>query len=259
MIRFIACWSILPAVFFSLYPYRIKPYLYILVPALAILVDWGYFRIGRSRSFRLVSIVSGIALFLASAFLAWILRQAELVPVSVYVGLAMAGFIGFVCASKDWMRGFALAGLGVIFFYRITAITLGEADVKQLRESVNTYPNAQIAMLDENRNIWHELGLLSVAIRKPIKRLHSIEEVVGHLDSGGMVILSDGQSESFLKSIESKILERVDQRKLDERPWMRWKVRSKFPFRKLIEKGKAGIPDFEDQLRREFKILRLGA
>jgi 4-amino-4-deoxy-L-arabinose transferase-like glycosyltransferase len=51
--RWVVAWSIPPALFFTLYPYRISPYLYILMPAVAVLVDWGCFRSNRTRTFLL--------------------------------------------------------------------------------------------------------------------------------------------------------------------------------------------------------------
>jgi 4-amino-4-deoxy-L-arabinose transferase-like glycosyltransferase len=255
ILRFVLCWSWLPAIFFSVYPYRIKPYLYLLVPALAVLVDWGYFRAGRTILHRSVTIGAGIFMLFILGGVAFVLARAELVPYWVCGGLAAAGLAGLVCAGADWMRGFALSGLAAIFFFRAAAGSLGEQDIAGLREAVASKPAAPVAMLDENRNIWHEVGLMAVGIGKPVRRLSNVDEVAEFVRAGGIVALTEEQAAGHLRTVQAKLLGKGDLRDLDVRAWKRWKVRARFPYRELVARGRRGVPDFENQVKREFSLV----
>jgi 4-amino-4-deoxy-L-arabinose transferase-like glycosyltransferase len=258
--RFAICWAWPPAIFFTLYPYRIKPYLYILLPMLAVLVDWIYYRVGRTPAFRRTLRATGLLLALVLAALALILARAEIVKPWILAGLVAAGAWALVCSFRDWMRGLVLAVLAALLCFRVAAVDLGEQDLAGLRAASAARPGAPLAMLDGNRNIWHEVGLLSAALGRPIARLQSPDEVADFLARGGVVALSDGQAREYERSIEARILGQRspdDPRELVERPWSRWKPRGRFPFLDLVRRGRAGMPDFDERLRRDFRILWL--
>lgn len=257
LMRFILCWSWPAALFFSFYPYRIKPYLFLLVPALAVLVDWGYFRVGRTLMFRLVMGFTGLVMFIALSGLALILQRAELVPIWIISGLVVTGVITLICASKNWMRGFVLCALAAVFFIRVGAVQIGEADLKPLRDAVAGHPAAAVGMLDQDNGIWHEIGLLSVAIEKPMVRLHTVDEVSKFIADGGIVALNDEQAGDFDETIGNQVEVLKPGQTLKFQAWPRLKGRTKFPYRMLIEKGKRGVPDFDQLIHREFKILSL--
>jgi 4-amino-4-deoxy-L-arabinose transferase-like glycosyltransferase len=257
MLKFALCWAWPPAIFFTFYPYRIKPYLYILLPMLAILVDWIYYRAGRTRAFARVMWLTGVLAAAALGALALVLARSELVEPWIIAGLAGTGLWALFCCARDWMRGLVLCVLAAMLFVRAGAVSLGERDVAGLREAVAARPDAPIAMLDERRNIWHEVGLLSVAIGKPIRRLENLQEAAEFLRAGGLLALSDEQAQDDERVIQAKLLGQGEKRDLVIRPWSRWKPRGRFPFKELIRGGRAGVPDFEERLRRNFGIMQL--
>jgi hypothetical protein len=251
VLRWIVCWSWAPAIFFSLYPYRIKPYLYILVPALALAVDWSYARLARrGRLFRGCLYASGVLVAWVLLVLAGVIARAELAPLPVAIGFALTAVLFFTLAFRQQMRALALTALLAVFLFRATAVSIGEQDIAGLKRFVAEHPGHEIVMLDEHHNIWHEIGYLSLGIGMPMHRVYDADEAAAALSSGHVLLLSDGQEQEFLPEIREKLgaapLARVD--------WPRWKVRGKFPFRALILKGRAGVPDFDERTHRHFGI-----
>ena len=256
VLRFVICWCWPAAVFFSLYPYRIKPYLFILVPALSVLVDWGYFRVGRTKFFRWSVKMTGALMFVLFLLLALVLFRAEIAPIWICEGLIVAGIMALICSQRDWMRGLILSGLASVFLFRAGGICLGEQDLAGLRASVASHPAAAVAMLDEDHGIWHEAGLLSVALEKPIARLQTADELSRFLQAGGLVALSDTQIAQFEPQIVKNLQSQKETRLLIQ-PWYRWKGRLKFPYKQLIFHGRSGVPDFDQLTHRQFEILSL--
>ena len=255
--RFIISWVWAPALFFSVYPYRIKPYLYPLLPMMTLIVDLGYLMEGRSRSYRITTILSGILMLVLTGGLAVVLGRAELVPYWILAGFILVGCLSVVSAVKDWMRGLALCALAGVFFFHAASVSLGEADIAGFRRVVEERPTAEVAMLDESRNIWHEVGLLSVAIGKPISRLVNLDQIADFLQAGGLIVLTEDQLNDNERSIEAKLMGRGDLRNVEVLSWQRWRVRSKFPFKELILHGKRDLPNLDADLHREFKIIYL--
>jgi hypothetical protein len=70
-------------------------------------------------------------------------------------------------------------------------------------------------------------------------------------------VLTDEQAKEELRSIEAKLLGRGDSRELRDAPWPRWKMRSRFPYRELILRGRAGVLDFDERTQRQFSLLTL--
>jgi len=253
VLRFILCWCWPPALFFSLYPYRVKPYFYLLVPAMAILVEWGYFQVGRSGVFRGLFVLSGVIVLVSLTTIGLVLQKAGFIPLWLLVTFILVGTFAFISSARSWIRGFLFSGMVAVLLFRIAAVQIGEQDIAGLRQLVKARPNDEIAMLDDKRSIWHEVGLLSAAIKKPIHRLSSVEEVTRFVRSGGTVILTDEQTQKFERTIRAKLLGQGDMRDLNEMGWKRWKTRLKFPFKDLLT-SKSDQP-FKEKLQREFKII----
>jgi 4-amino-4-deoxy-L-arabinose transferase-like glycosyltransferase len=245
--RFLICWSWPPALFFTFYPYRVRPYAFILVPALALLVDWGYFRFGRSRAFRATTIVSGALFAVAGGAVALVLARGELVPVWVALGLALSGLSGFALAATDRMRGFALAALAAVFFFRAAAVSLGEEDLRGLREARVIARGAPLGMIDENKNIWHEVGLISTGLGETVARMGDLKTAAEFLAKGGQLALTVEQRDALRPHLPP----------FEDLPWLRWKGRLKFPYRELILHGRSAVADFDSLTRREFRVVRI--
>lgn len=257
LLRFVACWAWPPALFFTFYPYRVKTYLFVLAPLMALVLDLGYFRGGRTFSFRVWTRISGAIFGVVLILAGLILFRAGFVPGWVALGFAITGISGWACAEKDWFRGFALAGLAAVFFFRVGAVWIGEKDLAPLREIASAHPGAAMAMIDENKNVWHEVGLLSVALGRQMERLSGEQEAAVFLRKGGLLVLSDEQVAADQARIAEMLRVGGESRRLVAKPWPRFRAKTKFPVKDLILHGRAGVPDFERNAMREFGVLGL--
>jgi hypothetical protein len=106
-------------------------------------------------------------------------------------------------------------------------------------------------MLDESHNIWHEVGLLSLAVQKPIERLSSVDEVIDALEEGQAVVLSGEQSEAFGSEIREAIQEESDGRELEVVHWRRLSTRRELPLSDLLRARR------KLEFNRDFQILTL--
>lgn len=243
------------AVFFSLYPYRIKPYLFITVPAYALLVDFGIFHSAHSKFFKFMFRLNGLIYGLALLILSVLIYRLELLPLTVVFGFALLGMIGCWVTFKNAFRVFSVVALASFLIFRISLVYLGERDFAVLKQVAHEQSARSFSMWDERRNIWHEVGLLAAGIEKPMRRHLSADSVVEWIKSGGVVILTDEQASQSLKWIESKIVS--DARSVVVKDWPRWKVRAHFPYWDLVKFGRAGITDFDEKTLRIFKIVYL--
>ncbi|NDG83811.1 MAG: hypothetical protein EBX52_02090, partial [Proteobacteria bacterium] len=160
-------YGLLPAVFFSLFPYRVNTYLFVLTP----LAVWmmGEERPESPRLLRqLVNLLVGLSgvVLLGLVFRLhaghWI---SSVILVAAVVGLGIWAY-GHLRLSP------AAVGVGSLFLVtviRLAAIEIGEWDLKALRtyRSLNPGP---IAYLIDHEDIWHEFGLVSAALESPIAR-----------------------------------------------------------------------------------------
>lgn len=238
-----AAWA--PALFFSLYPYRVTTYLYLLLPVLVVVVDWGSVTVGRGVLFRWLLRISGVGVGLLSLALAAILFRAEMISLVIALAFCVSGSVVALLGWRERLRGFALASLAVVFVYHAAVAELAREDLAGLRSALSQWSGGSLAMLDENHDIWHEVGMLSSSIRQPVKRLHTRESGVDFLRQGGVLILSDAQIQSW-----------GDLGAFDQISWQRWSTRTHFPYRDLILKGKRGIEDFDSRVKRTFVILK---
>lgn len=253
--RFVVSWCWPPALFFTLYPYRTSLYLFILVPALAVFADWGCFRASRTRTFKWAARTTGGAMLIALSFASLVLWRAEFIPIWLALALVFAGAAGVVVAWMGWVRVFALCSLAAVLLFRIGAVELARSDLSGLKAALGPIKSHQVAMLDESKNIWHEVGLLSVALGTPMKRLYGLDDLVDHLSRGGTLILSDTDFEKYQYTLDSFLGTRGLE--IEYAPWKRFKRRQKFPMKDLILRGRGELPEFDDMISREFKVARL--
>ncbi|RYZ71653.1 MAG: hypothetical protein EOP09_04370 [Proteobacteria bacterium] len=254
IITFLVAWCLPPAIFFSAYPYRTSVYLFILVPALAILVDWGCFRTNRTRTFMWASRGTGLLLFVALALAALALHRAEFIPVWLALALVFTGSAAVIVSWMGWMRVFAICSLGGILFFRIAAVEVVSGDTQRLVDAIaKSGSNGELAMLDEARNIWHEIGLVSVTLEKPMRRLYGLDDCVDLLKRGGLLILSDEEYERYHQTLKQFMNDQGLE--LVSEPWRRFKRRQRLPIREVLLDGRAAVPDFDDIITREFQIV----
>lgn len=253
--RFVFAWCFVPAVFFTLHPYKTSPYLFILVPALAILVDWGCFRSNRTRTFLWMTRVTGVFVFTVLFLVSVLLYHAKLVPIWLLLAIAFSGVAAGVSAWMGWMRTFAIVFLATILLFRMGLVEVARSDTQGLKEILNRPEPYRVAMLDEAKNIWHEVGILSVAMKTPMKRLYGLDDVVDFLASqGGTIILSDEEWDKYQLTLQDYL--KPKGLTLQSSLWKRFKRRQKIPLKEILLKGKVSTPDFDEMVLREFRVVR---
>ncbi|OFZ78526.1 MAG: hypothetical protein A2583_05580 [Bdellovibrionales bacterium RIFOXYD1_FULL_53_11] len=263
LVRFLFCWCWAPALFFTIYPYRVKAYFHMLVPAAALIVEWGYYHFSGKATFRWATAVTGFLVFVALEGSALVLQRAWLVPAWIVTLFVLTGATVFLFATRSWMRAFMLACFAGILVFRIAAVSLGQQDIAGLRASVASLPgHTRIGMYDEHQNIWHEFALMSVALARadgtpPIERLDSLDKAVKLLRTGGLLILSDEQDARLGRTLLAKYLGTGDRRELEDKPWPRWKSRIKFPYQKLLRGELGKRSEILGMLQRNFRLKRV--
>ncbi len=265
ILAFVFSWCWPAALFFSFYPYRTSTYLYVLVPAFAVMIDWGYYSRGRTRSFNIALWMTGGLTFLVLMGVAVVLRRMELAPVVVYTGFAVSGAFALLCAANGWMRGLVLAALGSVLALHWGATELGERDIRPMRSIVSQFPLRSVAILDLDRNVWNETGMLSVAIGRSVTRIFDLDEAVRSLQTGSWLLLSDQDRNNHFRTIEAKLLGRGDSRDFDEFPWRRLGTRVKLPLTDLLKasfsfrspESEERLEDLRKSIEREFSVVRL--
>ncbi|MCM2322357.1 MAG: glycosyltransferase family 39 protein [Oligoflexia bacterium] len=216
---FLLCWGLIPAAFFSYFPYRTETYLYILIPAVALLLDWTLEPRGGALLkwlARLNGLVVGLAVIGGAVFLG----VAQLAGIPWVVILGVVGVVFLFVSWGPGIRGVALAGLALIFALRLCAIAIGEREVGGLRDAVLAQPDRPVAFVDDGRTIWHEIGLLSATIGKPGLRLYSLKEAVPVLRRGALLVLTEEQSASLLRRTPA-LLGPDTLARLRQAPWPR--------------------------------------
>jgi hypothetical protein len=105
---------------------------------------------------------------------------------------------------------------------RVGAVELGERDLAGLRNFRELNP-VPLAYYIQDKDIWHENGLVSSAVNMSIRRIYSSSEMKEFLASGGAVILQDSQS--------------AENDGLACKDWIRLRKRMKFPLVRLLSEG----------------------
>ncbi len=229
-------YGLIPAVFFTLFPYRVNTYLYILTPLFVWMLSIQPPSVPRALRLpvqSLVAMVAGVMLFLILRLVlgAWI--GAWIFALSV---VALAIWVISIFRMNP-----ALVGLGALLLVttvRLAAIEIGERDIRGLRE-YRAANSGQLAYFLDGEDIWHEFGLISSALGEPILRIRGPEEKASWLAGGNALILSNEQ-ESEATGLSCT-------------EWRRLKRRMKFPLRELILQG-LSIED--PALHRVFRLCR---
>jgi 4-amino-4-deoxy-L-arabinose transferase-like glycosyltransferase len=246
-------WLLVPTAFFTYFPYRTETYLYPILPALALVLDW-YAR-PMSRAERVLSRINGVLLGLVLVAVALLLQLGGLIPLAVFLLCALAALAFAWTSWKHQLRAIALACVGVIFALRMASTALGSFDLAGLHEILAASAAAptaassppSIVYLDEGRHIWHEVGLLSTATGQPSRRVTSADEAAVALESGSLLILNDTQWPEFLPRLQERLGPRAQS--LEVQSWMRLKRAFQVP--KLSDIRAAS------QSKREYKVIRL--
>ncbi len=230
--------------------------LYLLVPALALLAAW--IEAERGKGVReTLSITAALVAFMA-AYVAWVGIRAKAFPawmILLTIGLA-ALWIWSIFRPRQWV----VAALALVAWYHLAGVSLGERDLRGLRRFAEGNPHRGLSMLDDGRSASHEVGLLSLAVGRPIERLQSIDEVLDALEEGQAVVLSASQSETYGQELREGLKDMEDiegteeggqERPLEVVRWRRISTKSQMPWGELL-RGRRRL-EFE----RDFQIITL--
>jgi 4-amino-4-deoxy-L-arabinose transferase-like glycosyltransferase len=240
--QFWLAFALIPAMFFTFFPYRVNAYLYLLTP----LIAWFALENPNPKPW-LRKTLFAFSFLIAMVAFVLLFRLTSGGWIGSLLALAIAVTIGFWSFAHYRLQGnaIAMASLVLVCLVRVGATSIGEWDIEPLRvakaESVAPAPAFAYLITPSEEDIWHEFGLISTALAQPIGRVHDFGEAQKFMDLGGTVIFTDEQS---ILANTSCV------------PWRRLKRRIKFPLQKLILKG-LSIED--PQLHRTFQLCRKSA
>jgi 4-amino-4-deoxy-L-arabinose transferase-like glycosyltransferase len=230
--RFLLFYGLLPAVFFTFFPYRVNTYLYLLTPVVMILSSMVLVPGSSSealpettRQRRVRWLLMGALIIAATLLCAVGVRMAQ----GQWVGWELVAPLGINLVLWAWAFFkrrwfvFGVAALLLVSLVRVAGVQMGERDLAGLRIYLKEESSPQLAYWIEEKDIWHEFGLVSAAIGQGIKRVDR-SGVSQFLQQGGAVILDENQKSSL-------------ELNLNCRPWPRLKRRMKFPFDRLLLEG----------------------
>ena len=219
--KFYLSYTLLSAIFFTVFPYRVNSYLYFLTPIMAMLAS--------EVDLEINSKIKKINLLLYSIFYSLIfiilvrLYLGQWIGIEIVIGILLSFFVFLMGFVRGKIKFVALSSLLIVNLFRVSAVEIGENDFAGLRDfaAKNT---SELAFYIESKDIWHEFGLVSAAIGKSVQRLYRKQDLVSFLALGGSVIVQDEQEILFEKNVRC-----VD--------WNRLKRRTKFPIQKLLIEG----------------------
>jgi hypothetical protein len=247
--RFIFFFTVLPALFFTFFPYRVNTYLYLFTPIVAIAVTRIISvhqdpTILKVTSFlrRLYYFKLGLFVALGATLILLISRLAsgDWLPAPLAFGLVILVIIWIVMMIAGRTGAVVLSSLCLVSLIRIAAVGLGEVDIHDLRNFIKEQPSTQLAYLLEEKSYWHEFGIISTAIAKPIS-LVTLENKEKFLKRGGALILDPDQA---LK---------VRNNKLNCHDWVRFRKRMRFPLQELVQNG---LNAQSDSVLRNYSICK---
>ena len=213
-------YALIPALFFTFFPYRVNTYLYLLTPLAIWCLSLETPKISNSLRTSFSLVTSLIALILG--FLSYRLWMGAWIGFEIALPLVLALLVwsyGHWSLNSKWI---AFSSLLIVSFVRLGAVEIGEWDLQGLRQAQEA-DSKPISYFMDGDDIWHEYGLLSAAIQEDIGRIHQEDKLQEFLKTGGKVIFSD---EALSHTSDLKCVD-----------WTRIKRRIKFPIFELLSHG----------------------
>lgn len=219
-LNFLLGFSMIPAIFFTFFPYRVNTYLYLLTPLVAWMISvMDFTSIGKKTTAVLMSVYG--TFFLTTGFLFYVIFQAKWITdgFSTWICMGWIGSMALILSAlfRKSIYGFSWGAIILIMSIRLAGVGLGQTDLQGL----TNYPEVTkrpLSMIKDHETMWHESGWLSVALGQPIQLFKNGDESDIFLAKGGLLILQDEQ-------------ERWIQPRHQCQPWRRFKKRIRFPFR----------------------------
>ena len=243
--RSFVAFALIPALFFTFFPYRVNTYLYLLTPLFAMIaveLD-SKNKFAQRAGILFASLIAIVAVLICLRLVQgqWISMGTGFALMMTLVlwllSLSQVGAWGKLSSPLAW---FALSSLMMVNLVRMGAVEIGETEVAQLRATVHyQLGDHEIAYWVTDHDIWHERGLISSAVNKPIRRIEEKSDLSAFLKSGGTLILNDEQ-----------VLEGISLRCY---PWIRLKRRLKFPLKDFLIEG---ISWGDPRITRKYQICK---
>lgn len=256
LFRLSISWALPIALFFTVFPYRVNTYLVVLVPVIALITDWGTIHDRKSRIVR--ALFSATAFLFANLFiaLAAIVFKTGLFPSEFALALFAAALVYFFSVYRSSARSLLVSSLfGATIILALVGMA-GKQDLAGLRLVLaNQSRSKPVAMLDLERDIWHDVGMVSLAVERPIRRLQSLEEAADVLARDGILIFSEKQFAEHFENFSSKWSDRHDSRRVHIENWVRWGRRKEVKIARALRENKADA--VRASLVREYKIIWL--
>lgn len=228
-LKFAAAYSIIPAIFFTVFPYRVNTYLYFLTPIFAIFVGFQA-KEGIPEDAPVIRFIAKpLALILGASllFLLFRLHQGQWITHLLFAGMTLMVLAWMYAHIRLNIFQVGLISLVLVMLVRIAAVQIGEFDLRDLRSILSEKQSSGLAYYIDQKNIWHEIALISAAVGKPIVRLYTPEDLQKFTASGGTVIFSDEQltlKQSFTQNLRCE-------------HWNRFRRHLRFPIEVFIKKG----------------------
>ena len=259
--RLLLSWCLPAMIFFSLFPYRTETYLFVAVPAFALMADWiSCEKWPESRRWLLRGVIQTNALLVAfGVFLVGaIFVLSHMVSVVWIFFLVLSGLAASALFFKNNVRPALFATLVLVMVVRLSAASLGEDDVAGLREFIRLYPDRNLVYEDIGKNWWNEIGLLSLAARKPSVRIMKENEIFQELLKGSALVLSNDQWPNWIPKLRLRFRKNPGKGSLEVYSWWRWNRGFLFPkWNEIRLMADRRSPEWTAKFRREFKIIYL--
>lgn len=256
LFRLSVSWVLPIALFFTVFPYRVNTYLVVLVPVIALITDWGTIHDRKARMVRALFSVTAFLFATVFVSLGAIVLKTGLFPKEFALALFAAATIYLFSVYRSSARSLLVSSLfGATIILALVGMA-GKQDLAGLRLVLaNQSRSKPVVMIDLERDIWHDVGMVSLAVERPIRRVQSLDAAADTLARDGIVIFSDKQFVAHFDSFQAKWNERHNGRKLHVENWIRWGRRKEVRFAQALRESDAET--IRASLVREYKIIWL--
>lgn len=228
-------YALIPALFFTFFPYRVNTYLYLLTPVIAwMTVTHPH----PSRPLKLLMSAFVVIIALVGGILSYRLWSGQWISLVIALSLAVTLTVWALANIRLNAIWVGVSSLILVNLIRFGATDIGEWDLRPLRE-VASASEFEYRIEPNQEDIWHEFGLISSALARSIHYVSTPEQEIEKLNLGETLLLSEDQF-----PLSNEVCS----------PWRRLKRRTKFPVYDLLF---SGLSIEDPSLHRNFKFCRL--
>lgn len=254
---FLVAAALPPALFFSFYPYRNTPYLFVITPLFIVWFSRLLFENRPSdRNTRWTLRTTSFLLFIVCGVGALLSYRLGIFPDVIPIAFLVLCILWVVVSLRARTNAFFPLAFVTLFFVRSQIALLGEIDIQGLRQ-VLKYVNGPVAMwVTKESSIWHEVGMLSASIEKPMVQARSVEDMAKVLRSEGIIILRTDEAQEKILALQNA-LTRVETRSLESFPWYRFHAKKELSTAILVSDFRDRSDALLSLAMREYQIIYL--